>query len=182
MGGRHQCRKSPGSRVLPQRASAQRYGSGSPAAEGDAAGADEAHRRRLRTTPNLYSLRALEDEQQLDFTAAEADWKKYTEVASDKGAARLALADFYHRRLRSRDEFNALVAASFEPAPASEKLFPPSAQRPWKTFERSINLVDEARLDPLLAVGQYTPVDRPLSFRDQSLSWFFRVRDGARIV
>jgi hypothetical protein len=104
----------------------------------------------------LYSLRALEDEQQLDFTAAEADWKKYAEVAADKGAARIALADFYHRRLRSRDEFNVLIAASFEPAPASEKLFPPSAQRPWKTFQRSIDLVDEARLDPLLAVGQYT--------------------------
>ena len=104
----------------------------------------------------LYSLRALEDEQQLDFAAAEADWKKYTDVATDKGPARLALADFYHRRLRSRDEFNVLIAASFEPAPASEKLFPPSAQTPWKTFERSINLLDEARLDPLLAVGQYT--------------------------
>ncbi len=103
----------------------------------------------------LYSLRALEDEQQLDFTAAEADWKKYTEVASDKGVARLALADFYQRRLRSRDEFNVLIAASFEPAPASEKLFPPSAQRPWKIFQRSVDLVDEARLDPLLAVGQY---------------------------
>jgi hypothetical protein len=104
----------------------------------------------------LYSLRALEDEQQLDFAAAEADWKKYADVAADKGAARLALADFYHRRLRSRDEFNVLIAASFEPAPASEKLLPPQAQRPWKTFLRSIGLVDEARLDPLLAVGQYS--------------------------
>ncbi len=113
----------------------------------------------IGATPNnseLYSLRALEDEQQLDFTAAEADWKKYTDVASDKGSARLALADFYHRRLRSRDEFNVLIAASFEPAPPSEKLFPPSAQTPWKIFERSVNLLDEARLDPLLAVGQYT--------------------------
>lgn len=104
----------------------------------------------------LYSLRALEDEQQLDFAAAEADWKKYADVAGDKGAARLALADFYHRRLRSRDEFNVLIAASFEPAPAAEKLFPPSEQRPWKTFDRSIRLVGEARLDPLLAVGQYS--------------------------
>ena len=69
----------------------------------------------------LYSLRALEDEQQLDFTAAEADWKKYADIAADKGAARLALADFYHRRLRSRDEFNVLIAASFEPAPAIRK-------------------------------------------------------------
>jgi hypothetical protein len=113
----------------------------------------------IGATPNsteLYSLRALEDEQQLDFAAAEADWKKYTDVATDKGPARLALADFYHRRLRSRDEFNVLIAASFEPAPASGKLFPPSAQTPWRTFERSINLLDEARLDPLLAVGQYT--------------------------
>ena len=28
---------------------------------------------------DLYSLRALEDEQQLDFSAAESDWKKYAE-------------------------------------------------------------------------------------------------------
>jgi cellulose synthase operon protein C len=111
------------------------------------------------TAPNdteLYSLRALEDEQQLDFAAAEADWKKYADVAPDKGAARLALADYYHRRLRPRDEFNVLIAASFPPAPPSEKLLPPSAQRPWKILERSINLLDEARLDPLLAVAQYT--------------------------
>jgi len=103
----------------------------------------------------LYSLRALEDEQQLDFAAAETDWKKYADVAADKGAARLALADFYHRRLRSRDEFNVLIAAAFEPPPPSEKLFPPSSQRPWKIFNRSIDLVSEARLDPLLAVAEY---------------------------
>lgn len=104
----------------------------------------------------LYSLRALEDEQQLDFTAAESDWKKYADLAADKGAARIALADFYHRRLRSRDEFNVLIAASFEPPPASEKLVPSAAQRPWQIFERSINVVEEQGLDPLLAVAQYT--------------------------
>jgi len=103
----------------------------------------------------LYSLRALEEEQQLDFVAAEADWKKCSEIAADKGAARLALADFYHRRLRSRDEFNVLVAASLLSLPASEKLLPPPAQRPWKTYERSIQLIEDARLDPLLAVPQY---------------------------
>ena len=47
---------------------------------------------------DLYSLRALEDEQQLDFTAAEADWKAYVENSTDKISAQLALADFYHRR------------------------------------------------------------------------------------
>ena len=51
----------------------------------------------------LYSLRALEDEQQLDFKAAETDWKVYAENAEDKVSGRLALADFYHRRLRPQD-------------------------------------------------------------------------------
>ena len=32
----------------------------------------------------LYSLRALEDEQQLDFAAAESDWKLYAEKSADK--------------------------------------------------------------------------------------------------
>ena len=71
----------------------------------------------MATAPNdaeLISLRALEDEQQLDFTAAETDWRKYAEVAADKAAARLALADYYHRRLRARDEFNALIGASHD--------------------------------------------------------------------
>ena len=42
----------------------------------------------------LYSLRALEDEQQLDFTAAESDWKLYVEKSANKTAAQLARADF----------------------------------------------------------------------------------------
>ncbi len=112
----------------------------------------------LSSSPNaadLYSLRALEDEQQLDFAAAEADWKQYAALAADQGAARLALADFYHRRLRARDEFDTLATAALQPAPASETLLPAPAQRPWTTFERSIALIHDAKLDPLLAVGQF---------------------------
>jgi len=112
----------------------------------------------LNSSPNtadLYSLRALEDEQQLDFAAAEMDWKKYADLATDRGAARLALADFYHRRLRARDEFNALAAAALEPVPASDKLLPAAAQRPWKTFERSATLIHDAKLDPLMAAGLF---------------------------
>ena len=56
----------------------------------------------------LYSLRALEDEQQLDFPAAESDWKAYVENSSDKISAQLALADFYHHRLRPADEIKTL--------------------------------------------------------------------------
>ena len=48
---------------------------------------------------DLYSLRALEDEQQLDFSAAESDWKKYAENVADRTGAQIALADFYHRRV-----------------------------------------------------------------------------------
>ena len=103
----------------------------------------------------LYSLRALEAEQQLDFAAADADWKKYIDVAADKGAARVALADFYHRRLQSKEEFDALTFAAREFAPDSEKLLPDSQQRPWKLYERMMKLVDEQRLDPILGVTQY---------------------------
>jgi hypothetical protein len=102
----------------------------------------------------LYSLRALESEQQLDFTAAEADWKKYIDVAADKGAARLALADYYHRRHQPREEFDALTLAAREAAPAAESLLPESEQRPWKTYQRLLKLIDEQRLDATLGVAQ----------------------------
>jgi len=102
----------------------------------------------------LYSLRALEDEQQLDFAAAEADWKKFIDVAADKGAARLALADYYHRRHQAREEFDALTLAAREAAPAAEALLPESEQRPWKTYQRLLRLIDEQRLDATLGVAQ----------------------------
>ncbi len=39
----------------------------------------------------LYSLRALEEEQQLDFAAAEKDWKQCIDLAKDRmGGARRA--------------------------------------------------------------------------------------------
>ena len=53
---------------------------------------------------DLYYLRALEDEQQLDFSAAESDWKKYAESVSSRNGGQIALADFYHRRVRPLDE------------------------------------------------------------------------------
>ena len=104
----------------------------------------------------LYSLRALEAEQQLDFSAAEADWKKCIELAKDRGAARVALADFYHRRLTSREEFDALSLAAMEASPDSDKLLPDSQQRSWKLYQRLIALIDEQRLDPMLGATQYS--------------------------
>ena len=59
---------------------------------------------------DLYALRGHEDELQLDFAAAEADWKK--------AGSQLDLADFYERRIRPKEEIAALEtvgnAAAFE--------------------------------------------------------------------
>jgi Tfp pilus assembly protein PilF len=82
----------------------------------------------------LYSLRALEDEQALDLAAAEADWTKYAQLAADKFAAQTALADFYDRRVEPAKELAALHAAAVLPGPQ---------QRSWKTFERMIALIDD---------------------------------------
>ena len=56
-----------------------------------------------------------EDEQQLDFAGAENDWKKHVELATNKTAAGLSLADFYHRRLRPQDEIAALEIVAENP-------------------------------------------------------------------
>ena len=77
---------------------------------------------------DLYSLRALEDEQQLDFTAAESDWKAYADNASDKIGAQLALVDFYHRRLRPADEIKTLGLVANAAPIAAEKLTAPAQQ------------------------------------------------------
>src|SRR5258708_11533378 len=103
----------------------------------------------------LYSLRALEDEQQLDFTAAEADWKRLAEKSTDKSAAQLSLADFYHRRLQPLDEIKALSAAAAAPSDASEKLTPASEQRSWRAFERIFGVIHAQGLPAEVSVAQY---------------------------
>jgi hypothetical protein len=104
----------------------------------------------INATPaqaDLYSYRAREEELLLDFTAAEADWKKYVELAADKTAANLALADYYHRQLRVQDELRALSAAASQPSPASERLTPSAQQTSWKTFDRMLGLSRKQLLD-----------------------------------
>ncbi len=103
----------------------------------------------------LYSLRALEDEQQLDFTAAEADWKSFEEKSADKSAALLSLADFYHRRLQPLEEIKALSAAATAPPGALEKLTPASEQRSWRAFERIFGVIRSQGLPAEVSVAQY---------------------------
>src|SRR5580658_11342474 len=77
----------------------------------------------------FYSLRALEDEQQLDFTAAESDWKTHVDNSSDKINAQFGLSDFYHHRLRPTDEIRTLSLIANSTPIAAEKLTPPDQQR-----------------------------------------------------
>ncbi len=103
----------------------------------------------IAAAPNdaeLYALRARAAEEQLDAAAAEADWIQQAKLAADPGAGQLALADFYHRRLRPADEVHALEAAAKAPNPPAEKLQPVADQRAWRTLERLIALVDAQAL------------------------------------
>jgi tetratricopeptide (TPR) repeat protein len=104
---------------------------------------------------DLYSLRALEDEQQLDFSAAESDWKKYVESAPDKASAQLALADFYHRRVRPLDEIKTLSVVANSPADAADKLTAPAEQRSWQAFERIFNVIRDQGLPQDSSLTQY---------------------------
>jgi tetratricopeptide (TPR) repeat protein len=103
----------------------------------------------------LYSLRALEDEQQLDFTAAESDWKAYVENSSDKVNAQLTLADFYHRRLRPTDEVKTLSLVANAAPIAAEKLTQPAEQRSWQAFERIFGVIEAQGLPKDISIAQY---------------------------
>ena len=105
--------------------------------------------------PDLYSLRALEDEQQLDFSSAESDWKSCVEKSSDKTSAQLALADFFHRRLRPADEIKTLSLVANAPPTAAEKLTAPAEQRSWRAFDRIFGVIQEQGLPKDVAIAEY---------------------------
>jgi len=104
---------------------------------------------------DLYSLRALEDEQQLDINAAETDWKKYVESTDAKLSAQTTLADFYHRRVRSLDEIKALSVVANAPADASETLVDTTEQQSWRAFERIFGIIQDQGLGKEFSVTQY---------------------------
>lgn len=107
------------------------------------------------TDAHLYALRAQEDEPQLDFTAAESDWKKHAELATNKTAAALSLADFYHRRIRPREEITALDTVARAPSPDSEKLIAAPEQQSWRAFERIQAVIADQALPADFAAAEY---------------------------
>ena len=108
----------------------------------------------------LYRLRAQEAEVALDFVAAEADWKAYAQNAADPYSAQLELADFYHRRIRPREELAALTAAA---AAKDDPLQPASAQRGWRALERMAAVVEQEALPEAAAEPVFLRLGRALS-------------------
>ena len=94
----------------------------------------------------LYSLRALEEEQALDFDAAEHDWKSWADQSGDRSGAYLDLADFYDRRLKPQPEIAALEVVGQAPASAQERWTAVEAQRSWRAFDRALKVVDQFAL------------------------------------
>lgn len=97
----------------------------------------------ITKSPNqadLYSLRAQEEERLLDFSAAEADWKRASELNTDRTAGQLDLANYYQRRAVHQQEVAALIAAGKQPETASEKFLPIATQRSWTAFTRALQV------------------------------------------
>lgn len=97
-------------------------------------------------TAALSSLRALEEEQALDFAAAERDWKTWADRADDRVGAHLDLADFYERHLQPGPEIAALEFAGNSAADPRERWTAVESQRSWKAFERAVKVCNEYAL------------------------------------
>jgi cellulose synthase operon protein C len=103
----------------------------------------------------LLSLRAMSEEQQLDFDAAERDWKAYAQKAANRERAGFALADFYHRRARPTDEIAALSGVTQLPTSAAESLLAPQQQSPWIAFVRIFRVISANALPASVSDAQY---------------------------
>src|SRR5665213_4609815 len=107
---------------------------------------------KLPASTALYSLRAHQEEQALDFTAAESDWKAFAAASPDN---RIQLADFYQRRLAVKPEFATLLEVANSPAPASEVFTAPAQQRSWQVFERALRLANDQSFDEPTNLAPY---------------------------
>ena len=108
------------------------------------------------TNPELYALRARADEQALDFTAAEQDWKSYVAHAKDIPAAQLELADYYDRRLQPQQEIVTLTALAAAPSAPGETFVSASRQRSWQAYSRILKIAADQALPPEASTAAYT--------------------------
>ena len=112
----------------------------------------------IQKTPNsseLYAVRAQEDERQLDFKAAERDWRQALAVARDKRHALIDLADFYQRRLQPEQEVDVLLQAAALPAQAEDQFKAVAQQSAWIAFGRALRVLSESKLAPAIRTRIY---------------------------
>lgn len=95
----------------------------------------------------LYSLRARQEEQALEFDRAEADWKTYVAKSSEDPAAQGELADFYERRHDEKAEFATRLTLASAPATHADLVTSPASQRSWQAFERARQIALEQDFD-----------------------------------
>ena len=94
----------------------------------------------IQQTPadaQLYFLRAREAEAQLDFTAAEADWTKYAQIAPSRAQAWREKAAFHQRRAEPEKELAALLEAAKLPATGADIYRPVRSQQSWQALDRA---------------------------------------------
>jgi predicted Zn-dependent protease len=103
----------------------------------------------------VYSLKAREDEQALDFVSAESDWKAYAAHAQDRVQAQLALAAFYHRRLKIAEEVQVLNEVGTSAPLASEAFTPIDKQQSWDAFAQIVKLAADNGLDQTVTQQAY---------------------------
>jgi tetratricopeptide (TPR) repeat protein len=128
----------------------------------------------------LYSLRAMQEERSLDFKAAEADWKAYVSRSNDSIAARVELADYYHRRMQATDEVRVLMQMGASAVQPAEQYIAAAEQQSWKAFERVLLLAGDQRLEDEVTANAYAawiaryPQQRSLYARE--FQWLLTVK------
>jgi predicted Zn-dependent protease len=104
----------------------------------------------------LYALRAVQEEQSLNFSAAEKDWKAWVANSPHHVAAELDLANYYDRRLEPQKEIAALEIVAKAPNPSQQKFTAVSQQRSWQAFSSILDLVDQFNLDSTVTNHTYS--------------------------
>jgi lipopolysaccharide biosynthesis regulator YciM len=111
--------------------------------------------RQSASNAELYAVRAQEDERQLDFKAAEKDWREAAELSRDKPSALSNLADFYHRRLQPREEVQVLLQSANLPAHTIDAYQSDSEQAAWRAIQRALQVSSDSQLPAEIRAGIY---------------------------
>ena len=107
----------------------------------------------IKGTPNhgdLYAIRAEEEERNLQIDAAENDWRKAADLATDRTAGLIDLADFYQRRLEPVKEIAALIDAGKLASTGVDRYRTDAMQVRWHAFERATTVCKNAGLSAAL--------------------------------